>query len=189
MSFLSKLFRGGNSAPTEEAPDTEEQAPAAADEAVADAPSANQDEPAPEVPDAAASSAEPALDGTPAEETPWWAEEAAEETPAPVSAPATDTTATDELVSSESATEAQASHEAAVEATDSPRDNPTRPLDGADLPTPVMLRSSRGLAAAAQRDIGRVRSINQDSVFELLTTLPREGSDITLGLFVVADGM
>jgi serine/threonine protein phosphatase PrpC len=34
-----------------------------------------------------------------------------------------------------------------------------------------------------------VRSSNQDSVFALLTTLPRENADIPLGLFVVADGM
>jgi serine/threonine protein phosphatase PrpC len=65
----------------------------------------------------------------------------------------------------------------------------TRPLTAADVPALVALRSRRGLSAATQRDIGRVRSINQDSVFAFLTTLPREGSDITLGLFIVADGM
>src|SRR5262249_35852249 len=65
----------------------------------------------------------------------------------------------------------------------------TRPLTQADMPALVALRSRRGLAAAAQRDIGRVRSINQDSVFAFVTTLPRESSDVTLGLFVVADGM
>jgi serine/threonine protein phosphatase PrpC len=49
--------------------------------------------------------------------------------------------------------------------------------------------AARGLAVAALRDIGRVRSINQDSVFAQLTTVPREGADMTVGIFVVADGM
>lgn len=65
----------------------------------------------------------------------------------------------------------------------------TRPLTAADIPTLVALRSRRGLACAGARDIGRVRSINQDSIFTMLTTLPREGSDLNVGLFVVADGM
>src|SRR5262249_33169477 len=65
----------------------------------------------------------------------------------------------------------------------------TRELTEKDTPALVALRSQRGLAVAAQRDIGRVRSINQDSVFAFITTLPRENSDVTLGLFVVADGM
>jgi serine/threonine protein phosphatase PrpC len=50
-------------------------------------------------------------------------------------------------------------------------------------------RSMQGLAAIAARDIGRVRSTNQDSVFSLLTNLPREGGDVRMGLFIVADGM
>lgn len=54
---------------------------------------------------------------------------------------------------------------------------------------PSMPLLRQGLAAAAMRDIGQVRSINQDSVFALVTTLPREGNDLPLGLFVVADGM
>jgi PPM family protein phosphatase len=65
----------------------------------------------------------------------------------------------------------------------------TRPLTSADVPTLAASRSQRGLAAAALRDIGRVRQVNQDSVFALLTTLPRESGDISLGLFIVADGM
>lgn len=65
----------------------------------------------------------------------------------------------------------------------------TRPLTAADVPALAALRSRRGLAAAAMRDIGRVRQINQDSVFALITTLPREGGDISIGLFIVADGM
>ncbi|HEX9372419.1 MAG TPA: protein phosphatase 2C domain-containing protein [Roseiflexaceae bacterium] len=65
----------------------------------------------------------------------------------------------------------------------------TRPLAAGDLPVLATLRSPRGLAAAALRDVGRVRSVNQDSVFMLLTTLPRESGDVSIGLFVVADGM
>jgi serine/threonine protein phosphatase PrpC len=65
----------------------------------------------------------------------------------------------------------------------------TRQLTNKDVPALIALRSKRGLSAAAQRDIGRVRSTNQDSVFASITTLPREGSDLTLGIFIVADGM
>jgi serine/threonine protein phosphatase PrpC len=65
----------------------------------------------------------------------------------------------------------------------------TRPLTAADVPMLVALRSHRGLAAGALRDVGRIRSVNQDSVFALITTLPRESGDITMGLFIVADGM
>ena len=68
-------------------------------------------------------------------------------------------------------------------------DEGTRPLTAADVPALAALRSQRGFAAAALRDVGRVRSVNQDSIFALTTTLPRESSDISLGLFVVADGM
>jgi serine/threonine protein phosphatase PrpC len=70
-----------------------------------------------------------------------------------------------------------------------PENEGTQPLTAADVPTLSAWRSTRGLAAAAQRDIGRVRAINQDSIFALLTTVPREGNDIIVGLFVVADGM
>ncbi|HWQ13878.1 MAG TPA: protein phosphatase 2C domain-containing protein [Roseiflexaceae bacterium] len=45
------------------------------------------------------------------------------------------------------------------------------------------------LVAAALRDIGRVRQVNQDHVFALTATLPREGGDLQMGLFIVADGM
>jgi len=65
----------------------------------------------------------------------------------------------------------------------------TRPLTEADAPMLAALRSHRGLASGALRDVGRVRSANQDSVFALITTLPRESSDLAMGLFVVADGM
>jgi serine/threonine protein phosphatase PrpC len=78
---------------------------------------------------------------------------------------------------------------AGAEPDDEVEEDGTRPLTAADMPALVALRSRRGLSAAAQRDIGRVRSINQDSVFAFITTLPRETSDVTLGLFIVADGM
>ncbi len=65
----------------------------------------------------------------------------------------------------------------------------TRPLTAADMPMLAVLRTHRGLAAGALRDVGRVRSANQDSLFSLITTLPRESGDLALGLFIVADGM
>jgi serine/threonine protein phosphatase PrpC len=61
---------------------------------------------------------------------------------------------------------------------------PATQEDSAPVP-----RARRGLAAAALRDIGRVRAINQDSVFALLTSVPRESGDLPVGLFIVADGM
>lgn len=45
------------------------------------------------------------------------------------------------------------------------------------------------LVVSALRDIGRVREVNQDHVFAMTATLPREDRDLTLGVFVVADGM
>ncbi|MFO7168527.1 MAG: protein phosphatase 2C domain-containing protein [Chloroflexota bacterium] len=76
-----------------------------------------------------------------------------------------------------------------------PREIGTRPL--AELPgasaaqaAPEGPAAPRGqLAVAALRDIGRVREVNQDHVFALTATLPREGGDIQMGLFIVADGM
>jgi serine/threonine protein phosphatase PrpC len=65
----------------------------------------------------------------------------------------------------------------------------TRQLDEASAPAVSPRRSTQGLAAMAARDIGRVREVNQDSVFAMLTTLPRESGDVTIGLFIVADGM
>jgi PPM family protein phosphatase len=65
----------------------------------------------------------------------------------------------------------------------------TRPLTAADIPMLAAVRSHRGLAAGALRDVGRVRSANQDSLFSLITSLPREGNDLAMGLFIVADGM
>jgi serine/threonine protein phosphatase PrpC len=68
-------------------------------------------------------------------------------------------------------------------------DDGTRQLPPESAPALSTRRSVQGLAACAARDIGRVREANQDSVFAMLTTLPRGGSDVTIGLFVVADGM
>ncbi len=61
------------------------------------------------------------------------------------------------------------------------------PEDAPFLPRPPQL--AQGLAVGALRDRGQVREINQDSIFALLTTLPRGSSDLTMGLFIVADGM
>ncbi|PDW02684.1 protein phosphatase [Candidatus Viridilinea mediisalina] len=65
----------------------------------------------------------------------------------------------------------------------------TRQLTATAAPALCATTSHQGLAAAAMRDIGRMREINQDSIFALLTSLPREGGDVPIGLFVVADGM
>ena len=65
----------------------------------------------------------------------------------------------------------------------------THQLDDGQAPALSARQSAQGLSAMAARDIGRVREINQDSVFAMLTTLPREGIDLSVGLFIVADGM
>jgi serine/threonine protein phosphatase PrpC len=65
----------------------------------------------------------------------------------------------------------------------------TRELGYQEEPVTALRPSIQGLAAAALRDVGRVRQINQDSVFSLLATLPRAGGDVPIGLFIVADGM
>ncbi len=73
----------------------------------------------------------------------------------------------------------------------------TRPLDPALLPvekatpTPLAVPATNqpGIIAAALRDIGRTRSINQDSIYSFVSTIPREETDMLLALFVVADGM
>ncbi len=45
------------------------------------------------------------------------------------------------------------------------------------------------IIAAAMRHIGQVRDTNQDAIYTLISSIPRETGDATLGLFVVADGM
>lgn len=89
----------------------------------------------------------------------------------------------------ESAAAEHAAPQAEAAAPGEESDDGTRQLPSVTAPVVAMLRSQRGLAAAAQRDIGRVREVNQDSVFALLTTVPRDTGDITIGLFIVADGM
>jgi serine/threonine protein phosphatase PrpC len=82
-----------------------------------------------------------------------------------------------------------------TEAADDADDSGPAPDDDTDALNPEhayqarLQRLVQGLAAAAQRDVGRMRQTNQDNVFALLTTLPREENDVPLGLFVVADGM
>lgn len=65
----------------------------------------------------------------------------------------------------------------------------TQRLDSDSMPFISPVHSVQGLAAAALRDVGRVRESNQDNVFSLVSTLPRGDGDLTMGLFVVADGM
>lgn len=65
----------------------------------------------------------------------------------------------------------------------------THRLDLQSAPALSSQHSLQGLATAALRDVGRIRQNNQDSVFAMLATLPREGADLPMGLFVVADGM
>ncbi|NOK63535.1 MAG: serine/threonine-protein phosphatase [Chloroflexi bacterium AL-W] len=65
----------------------------------------------------------------------------------------------------------------------------TQQLTDGIAPAVVQLRSQRGFAAAVLRDVGRVRTINQDSVYALTSSIPRESQDIMMGLFIIADGM
>jgi PPM family protein phosphatase len=65
---------------------------------------------------------------------------------------------------------------------------PDDPAPAQASPVPSAVRAGQ-LIAAALRDVGRVREVNQDHVFAMTATVPREGSDLLLGLFVVADGM
>lgn len=51
-------------------------------------------------------------------------------------------------------------------------------------------RLTQELTASALRDIGQLRTSNQDNVFTLTTVLPRgNGERLSVGLFAVADGM
>ena len=212
MSFLSKLFRGSDQRREDEAPAEPDHAPAVAVAEPAAAAQAEEQDDAHAEPAAPATDAQPDREPAAEEDRPWWEEadtatsqatveraavygtaplaplpeeetpkEAMPDVPAEQAAPALAEAAgqaEDGVVEPAAATQAGGAEE-----------DGTRPLTTADVPALVALRSRRGLSSAAQRDIGRVRSINQDSVFAFLTTLPRETSDITLGLFIVADGM
>lgn len=180
MSLISKLFhRNQHEGGASEAPGRPEQVEPEAE--------ARPERPAAAEADSAAQAEQPA----PAQhdDAEWWQSE-----PASEPAPATPTTAPldpERLGEAGDAAQGQA-----TEAGPAPADEPasdqdlpdTRPLDNHN-PALMALSSARGLAYAAMRDIGRVRAVNQDSVFGMLTTLPRESSDLTVGLFIVADGM
>lgn len=187
MSLISKLFR--KTAPEQPG----ETAAEPADQEV-DAPVQIAAEAAGDTKGAPESAAEqPAPDATDSDgdgETPWWDEvappaaDARETVTAPATAEAEPRADTRPL-----AERAVAAEEDSSSASLDDDGGGTRQLTAADVPALAAMRSGRGLAVAAMRDIGRVRQINQDSLFALVTTLPRESSDVSLGLFVVADGM
>jgi PPM family protein phosphatase len=197
MSFLSKLFRGNNRqpepAPADERPTTLVEPPAAAEaQGQNGAPVATTTTSPPTTDPAQA----PLGDGQADDDRPWWEEPVpseAQEPPQDAEVEPPEQVSVLEAPDPDAAAAAQAPaaeapaadlHDTEVDGNDG-----TRQLTEKDTPVLVALRSRRGLAAAAQRDIGRVRSINQDSVFACMTTLPRENSDVTIGLFIVADGM
>jgi serine/threonine protein phosphatase PrpC len=205
MSFISKLLRktepltsaAGVTAPLDDRALAAE--PAGWQELAGAFPAADPadetrvDDPAPTLADQAQSLPPPVAEE--ADDTAWW-EEASPGVPAATLNRSTDSdgsgSAESGLVESETILE----RDAEAEAEQAPQtaeliglEDGTRPLTAADIPMLAALRSHRGLAAGALRDVGRVRSANQDSLFSLITTLPREGSDLAMGLFIVADGM
>ncbi|MFL5807143.1 MAG: protein phosphatase 2C domain-containing protein [Roseiflexaceae bacterium] len=194
MSFLSKLFRGNNQRPepahADERPITLAQPPAEGQDGAPVATVATS-------PPATDPAQAPPEDGQTADERPWWEEPVppeALEYPQAAEAEPSEQVSVLEAPAPDAAAVAQEPAAATPAADRSPDpetggSDGTRQLTEKDTPALVALRSRRGLAVAAQRDIGRVRSINQDSVFACITTLPRENSDVTIGLFVVADGM
>jgi serine/threonine protein phosphatase PrpC len=179
MSFFRKLFRG-------DAPDKPQEQPADAPAPAAEEPtwwasSAPADEPPADV--APADDAAPEGEARPAAEGEAAAEDDSETPTAPFSA------------LSEEEARARLDDERAGDVTP-PEGTPilvegdaTRQLDESSAPALSAHRSLQGLSATAARDIGRVREVNQDSVFAMLTSLPRESGDVTVGLFIVADGM
>lgn len=193
MAFFRKLFRGGEGETGQAAPATDPPAPnvpAADPPAGGAAPAASPAETqGATVPDAAV----------------WWdSSDAGEEAspPASQSSPVANAdserpTAPVSVLDVEQARQRLASVAAQVAAAGGPEpvSLSTEPLDAThqlepdQAPALSARQSAQGLAAMATRDIGRVREINQDSVFAMLTTLPREGSDLSVGLFIVADGM
>jgi serine/threonine protein phosphatase PrpC len=210
MSFLSKLFRGNGQRQDDEAPAEQHSVPptAVAEPPAVPQPEEQNDTGAEQAP---APAAEAESEQVQTDDRPWWedaetaapqatVERAATYGTAPL-APLPEDAEPDDAAPSGPIAETLPAAEVKDEtitggvepgdavADDDIEEDGTRPLTAADMPALVALRSQRSLSAAAQRDIGRVRSINQDSVFAFLTTLPRETSDITLGLFIVADGM
>jgi serine/threonine protein phosphatase PrpC len=207
MGFFRKLFRGSQ---PEQA--SEEGSPAAED--AAPGPASAPEEAPEEAPGVPPPVPAPALAAEVEAEAAWWSESTPpdEQSAAPTVSPPAPAPAersnlgTAPLYMSDDPADAE--HDAETPWPDSPtspaalameepseeqieRAGPdaTRQLGDTSAPQLAQHRSAQGLAAAALRDVGRVRQINQDSVYALLTTLPREGADIPLGLFVVADGM
>ena len=135
------------------------------------------------------------------------ASEASAETPTEVVAVAATELPTEPLISAEPLAELPAAQTAGAVATERSQKT-TAPLDPEQLPerdpdgtnylgtrdisaAPIVAKavSTRGLASWAARDIGRIRRNNQDSVYTGLMSLPDGEHDISVGLFVVADGM
>jgi serine/threonine protein phosphatase PrpC len=170
MAFFRKLFRGNQTAPLSDDP------PEAPETSAAPQPAAEPEE-APQ---------EQTVVTEGADEKPWWEEPAPGGVAHPTATlPAIGPTAP--LLPLPDATE----EPSVVPLVAGRANRDTREVARSDdsLPRHAAPRARRGLAAAALRDVGRVRSINQDSVFTLLSALPRESADIPMGLFVVADGM
>ncbi len=67
-------------------------------------------------------------------------------------------------------------------------DDTTRTLPSS-APQFAKVLGQRALVAEALRDIGRERRENQDQCFAQVLTFPGDQGNLTLGLFVVADGM
>ncbi|HEX6292458.1 MAG TPA: PP2C family serine/threonine-protein phosphatase [Herpetosiphonaceae bacterium] len=76
-----------------------------------------------------------------------------------------------------------------IEADETRRFGDTTRSLASSAPHLAVLLGERVLSAAALRDIGRERQENQDHCCAQIVTLPSDHSDLTLGLFVVADGM
>jgi serine/threonine protein phosphatase PrpC len=55
--------------------------------------------------------------------------------------------------------------------------------------TPPSEKVRKGMAFGVASDVGRVRPANQDHVFAQQTSLPGPNGQVTVGLFIVADGM
>jgi len=193
MSFISKLFRKTDTA------ESSEDQPVEAGSSLEQAGRVAEEAPTAPAPDSGL--AESDAHAAPASETAtddaWWEEST---TAQAQTAPASDEPGSaDQIggVAPQPSNGTQPLHVDAIAApladqsdlVDDSEEGGTRPLTKADMPMLAVQRSQRGLAVAALRDIGRVRSVNQDSIFAMTTTLPRESGDVSMGLFIVADGM
>ena len=77
----------------------------------------------------------------------------------------------------------------AVETDETRRFGDTTRSLAAGAPLLAVLQGERVLSAAALRDIGRERQENQDHCYAQIVAFPSDHNDLSLGLFVVADGM